>query len=112
MSLEIQNLVRDRAPCVGSVFNVLLALAELADDDGKCSPSIELLSNYCRVSTGIINQSIKMLALYHFRGTSADLITVSEKEKPRVYEINVALLKSLPKFEVKGLPQGAPAEME
>jgi hypothetical protein len=94
------------------MFNLLLALAELANEDGKCCPSIELLSNYCRVSKGIAYQSVKMLALSPVRGTSEKLLTVSEKEKPRIYEINVALLRSLPKFEVKRRRQGAPAEME
>ena len=62
MSTHLLDLVWERAPYKGGTFDVLLALADFADDHGYCFPSVEYLAAKTRQAERTVQYSLGKLA--------------------------------------------------
>lgn len=61
MSIAVMTKVWASSPAKGTALLVLLALADHADDDGNCYPSIDSLAAKCRMSTRNLNYILAQL---------------------------------------------------
>ena len=100
MSNLVQGLVYDRAPYSDDRFNILLALADWANDDGRsCYPSLIKLARKARVSYRNTIYSIQKLENERINGEPMLNVTRHKKKGlANEYFINVPLLESLPYY--------------
>lgn len=61
MSIKVMNAVWQDASCEGGALLVLLALADFADEEGNCFPSIAVLAYKSRMSTRSVKRHISDL---------------------------------------------------
>ena len=105
MSNIVADLVYDHAPYSDDRFNILLALADWANDDGRsCYFSLIKLARKSRVGYRNTIYSIQKLETELIRGEAMLSITrYNKKGVANEYLINVPLLKSLPYYWPDGL---------
>lgn len=111
MSNIVADLVYDRAPYSDDRFNVLLALADWANDDGRsCYFSLVKLARKSRVSYRNTVYSIQKLEAERIRGEPILSVTrYNKKGVANEYLINVPLLESLPYYWPDDLQIGVPS---
>lgn len=103
MSIRIMTSVWDDGPDDKGELLVLLALADNANDDGYCWPSISYLSRKCRLSErGILDIEIRLESEGYLR-----IIRSSTDGKKNVnrYYINTEKLEENRKFREKNAPR-------
>lgn len=61
MSIRVMSLVWEHSKQQGSALLVLLAIADFADDDGYCYPSVERLAHKSRMSVRNVRYILRQL---------------------------------------------------
>jgi Helix-turn-helix domain len=59
MSVHVSSWVWNRAKCGGNELVALLALADMANDDGECWPSVPTLAARCRCNDRTVQKNLK-----------------------------------------------------
>lgn len=99
MSNKVQGLVYDSAPFYDARFNVLLALADAANDDGYAYISMIKLARKARVSFRSAINAVKNLESEKINGAMLlKVVRHGRKKMANDYYINIGLLESLPYY--------------
>lgn len=102
MSVRVMSKVWEKAPYSGGTLLVLLALADWADDDGRCYPKIEKVAKKARLTKSGTKFCLKRLIL------DGTVILEEESEgpgKPRKYRVGVQYLHPSNCEGVESIPQ-------
>lgn len=62
MSIKVMTEVWDEAPFKGGDLLVLLALADFANDDGRCYPAVETIARKTRLTTRAVQLAMREMA--------------------------------------------------
>ena len=80
MSIKVMTEVWDEAPFKGGDLLVLLALADFANDEGRCYPAIETIARKTRLTTRAVQLAMREM-------TSEGWLVV--EDRGRVHETNI-----------------------
>lgn len=97
MSIKVMSLVWERAPYTAGSLLVLLALADWANDEGFCWPSIPKIASKTRLERRSIQYIIRKLQ-------KDEILAIEEgrgRKHQHQYTINVQILRLLPSL-IKG----------
>lgn len=107
MSISVMSEVWNKSQHSGSELLMLLAIADFSDDHGKAYPSVNTLSNKCRMSRRNAQYVINILKC------SGELTVSINKgpppKFPNLYRINLNALQAQPIAQVKASAQVQPS---
>lgn len=92
MSLRLLTLVWERAPYKDGALLLLLALADFADDEGLCWPSVERLANKARMNE---RHARRLIRQFEADGM-VETVQRGVQHRPNNYRIAVKTLRELP----------------
>lgn len=93
----------------GSQLLVMLSLADQANDEGECWPSVRSLSQRCRCDAQTINRAISALKAGGYLDVEARFDPANGRQKSNVYQLYIdALSSNLPGGQIEGGEGGNP----
>ena len=103
MSIKVMSAVWEKSQHSGSELLMLLAIADFSDDGGKAYPSVNTLSNKCRMSRRNAQYVINNL-----QGSGELTVAINKGPPPKfpnLYRINLNALQAQPIAQVQRTAQ-------